>query len=455
MNRLKIFKQWWEQLAAPPEDVERELAWRGYVLNTLLLGMILFSIPFAIANFTHWLDGLDDGGGVIAAISGGAAFVFILWVSRTKSIILAIRLLSSLLVVLSFILSFGWGVADITTNAFYVMAITLTSFLLQHWFFAVVSGALLVGYVVIGWAELDGWFTPPFYTELGGNYINVAVILLFLTFLGYITAQLVDKVLAAQVMEAARRQELESRTRIAAEVQMSMLPAEAPIYASFDIAGQSLPALNVGGDFYDYHQLASGQLAIIIGDVTGKGMSAALLMAVTTGMIDSLIPTAAEPIDLLLVTASRLQKHSQRSGLNAACLAAFLRENGDLCVANAGCIAPIIRRTNDRLEWLKVRGLPMGVESDFLRYEQVVTTLEPGDLIIFTTDGIVEAQNKHQGILGFDRLERIIASGPTHSAQAMKNYILNQVQLYQHSVEQFDDMTVVVVRVKRDLPLVI
>jgi serine phosphatase RsbU (regulator of sigma subunit) len=214
----------------------------------------------------------------------------------------------------------------------------------------------------------------------------------------------------------------------------------------------------VGGDFYNYHQLASGELAIIIGDVTGKGVSAAMLMAVTTGMIDSLIPTVNQPTDLLIVTAARLQKHSRRNGgMNTACLVSFLNQQGELCVANAGCIAPVIRRANGELEWVNVRGLPMGVDMHQLsyEYEQVGTVLAPGDLVIFTTDGIVESQNDNRQILGFEQLESIIASGPVSSAQAMKNHIINQVQGYQGSVGQADDMTVVVVRVAEDLPLAI
>ncbi|MFC1976469.1 PP2C family protein-serine/threonine phosphatase, partial [Chloroflexota bacterium] len=452
-ERWYQFTAWWEHLAAPA-DVERELAWRGYVLNALLLALIFFSVPFFILNFVHWVLGRDDGTGALAALCGGLAFLFIFWVSRNKSVSLAILLFSSLMVILSYVLSFGWGVADITTSAFYVMAIIQTSILLRRWFFVAVSVTLLAGYLGIGWAELSSWFTPPFHTALIANYINLTVILFFLTFLGYITSRLIDQVLASQVIEAARRQELESRTRIAIEVQMSMLPARPPTSAGFEIAGQSIPARDVGGDFYDYHQLTNGELAIVIGDVTGKGMPAALLMAVTTGMIDSLIPSAAEPTELLIVATARLQKHSQRSGMNAACLVAFLKDYGVLCAANAGCIAPIIRRTNGQVEWLDVRGLPMGVDSELIRYKQAETTLMPGDMVIFSTDGVVEAQNETNSLLGFETLESIIASGPSDSAEAMKLYILDKVEAHRGPAEQSDDVTVVVVRAKEDLSLV-
>ncbi len=449
MNQINRFKEWWGQLAAPAES-DPELAWRGYVLNTLLLGLIFLMIPFFILNVGYWILGLDDGTALLAFFNL-VAFISLFWLSRKKSVKSAIFLFSIVFVLISFSLSIGWGVSDIATNAVYVMTITQISLLLRRWRFALILGILLTGYLLFGWAELNGLFAPLFYTDLNANYINVVIFLLFLTFVSYTTSRLVDRVLQAQIAEAARRQELESRTKIAAEVQMSMLPARAPAYAGFDISGRSIPAKDVGGDFYNYYQLASGELAIIIGDVTGKGMSAALLMAVTTGMIDSLIPTTAKPTELLAITAARLEKHSQRSGLNAACLAAFLREDGTLCVANAGCIAPAIRHNGSSVEWLNVQGLPMGVDSEMIRYEQVETMLTPGDLVIFTTDGVVEAQDTQQKILGFDRLESIIVDGPTASARAMQTHILEQVQSYQDATEQFDDMTVIVIQVKEDL----
>jgi hypothetical protein len=448
MERLSQFKVWWARLTAPT-GVERELAWRGYVLNTLVLGLIVLSGFFFILNLIYWILELDSGSAIVAFLLL-LILIFLFWLSRRKSIPLAILLFSLMNVAVSFLLSFGWGVADIATNAFYVMAIIQTSLLLRGRVFVLVLGTLLLGYMSIGWAELNGWFTPPFYTVLSANHISVTVLLFFLTFLGYIASHLVDRVLTAQVAEAARRQELESRTRIATEVQMSMLPTQPPTYAGLEIAGQSIPARDVGGDFYNYHQLANGDLAIIVGDVTGKGMPAALLMAVATGMIDSLAHMATKPTELLVVTATRLQKHSQRSGLNTACLVTFLKQNGELCVANAGCIAPIIRRTNGQVEWLDVYGPPMGIENNFVTYKQAETILTPGDIIIFTTDGVVEAKNETQKLLGFEALESIIASGPPHSAEAMKLHILDKVEAHRGPAEQNDDVTVVVVRVRRN-----
>ncbi len=442
---IKLLR-WIEATGKPLAEVhipDRELAWRGFVLNTVLLSLIFFTAVYFLLNAAFWFFGLDEGSAV-ATFIGVFVFLGIYQVSRQFSVQLAIYLFSAFSIIISFILSIGWGVADISTNAFYVMAIFENSILLRGRPFFLVLGTLVLGYLLLGLAELAGLFTPLFFTVLTANVINVTVILTFLTLLGLITSRLIDQVLAAQVAEASRRQELESRARIAAEIQLKMLPDSPPESANYDIAGLSIPARDVGGDFYNYHLLPNGDLAVTIGDVTGKGMPAALLMAVTTGMIDSLIPAAKEPGQFLSVVASRLHKHSRDSGLNAACLVAFFN-NDYLRVANAGCISPVIRRRNGQLEWLEVGGLPMGIKQIPEAYRQVETRFFPGDWAIFTTDGVVESMDGARQLLGFKALETIIARTPSHSAQAMRQHIIEQVQRYQGAQDQHDDITVVVV----------
>ncbi len=450
MGLLNQFQARWDRLTAPAA-VEQKLAWRAYALNSLLLTLILFSTLLFLLNIVYWVFNLDDGASAIAMVSGCSTFIAIYWVSRKKSVSVAILLFSLLSITLSFAASIGWGVTDIATTAFYVMAIFQTSLLLRGRYFVWVLGALLAGYLGFGWLEMGDWLRPMFYTHISANHLTVSIMLLFLTFLGFINSRLIDRVLTAQVAEAARRQELESRAEIAAEVQLSMLPEEPPPeHPLFDIAGQSVPAYEVRGDFYNYYRPSNNKLSIIVGDVTGKGMPAALMMAVTTGIINSLIPNVKEPNQLLAAVNAQLQEHSQRSGFLTACLVGFLGRY-KLQVANAACIEPLIRRANGQLEWLQIGGLPLGVEYNPLGYRQVETGLSAGDMIIFTTDGVVESKNEFSRLLSFESLEAIVAAGPAHSAQAMRNHIFEQVWTHQGSAAQHDDVTVVVARVKGSL----
>ena len=432
-----------QSLVAPTGD-NQELIWRGYVLNTVLVALILFNVVFSGLLVVFWLRGQEELVAVVTSFVSMGFFTIAYLVSRKKSVTLAIYLFSSMSIALSFFLSLGWGVTDISTNAFYVMAIVENSLMLRGRYFVLALGTLFTGYFVLGLAELNNWYTPVFYTDIRANHFIVALILLFLIFLGFVTARLIDRVLAAQVSEAARRQELESRTKIAAEVQLRMLPESPPKCTDFDISGRSLPAREVGGDFFNYHLLPNNDLAVTIGDVTGKGMPAALLMAVTTGMIDSLIPAAKEPGQLLATVAVRLHKHSREIGLNTACMIAFFKSNR-LRVANAGCISPVIRRRDGSLEWLDIGGFPLGVYDEPADYRQIEIRLNPGDWVIFTTDGVVESMNAARRMMGFKTLEAIIANAPTQNARAMQHYIFEQVQRYQGNQEQHDDITVVVV----------
>ncbi|NUO02729.1 MAG: serine/threonine-protein phosphatase, partial [Saprospiraceae bacterium] len=121
-------------------------------------------------------------------------------------------------------------------------------------------------------------------------------------------------------------------------------------------------------------------------------------------------------------------------------------------VVNAGCLEPLIRRTQGQVEWLTAGGLPLGMEvtpAD-LRRQKVETTLRNGDMVIFMTDGVVEAKNKARQMLGFNSLESIVATGPYHSAEAMKLHILDKVEAHRGAAEQDDDVTIVVVRVKEN-----
>jgi len=451
MDTLERFKRWWLTHTSPGDEVEPALAWRGYVLNSLLLSLLIFIVPYFFLSLYEWWQGQDDGGSPLVSFLIFVLTLGIFIVSRRKSISLAIGLFSGLTIAVSFTLSLGWGVGDIVGSAVYAAAIVQISLFLRGRTHIGVMATLIGGHLLIGIAELQGWLTPPFYTELSVNHINVTSIMVLLATWGFLTSQLIDRSMAAQVEEAARRQELESRTRIATEIQLSMLPLEPPDHPGYAVSGQSIPAREVGGDFYNYYQLSDGTLALVVGDVTGKGMPAALLMAVTLGIIDGLIPVFDSPAAMIRRVGQRLQQHTARNRLNAACLAAFFKGNS-LRVANAGGIEPLIRRREGEVTWLRAEGLPLGAIplSEGAVYRQAETTLRPGDMVIFVTDGVVESRTIKGDLLSFERLVNIVQAGPAHSAEGMKNHILRQLQVHCGQHERDDDVTVVVVQLMEE-----
>jgi PAS domain S-box-containing protein len=254
---------------------------------------------------------------------------------------------------------------------------------------------------------------------------------------------------------------LQEELAMARKIQQSLLPTGRPAWSGLDLVCHSVPAREVGGDFYAYHafedEAAGRRFAIAVGDVSGKGMPAALLMAASLSALQSVISHAADPGILLDELDLALQPYTKTTLQNCAlcyaeitppvCLAEK-NEQGVLRVANAGCITPLICRTDGTVEWADVGGLPLGVGIGARSgYAEVSFSLNFGDLIIFTSDGVVEATNVAGELFGFDRLERAVARGPKISAAAMLAYLQVEVNAFTGDIEPHDDLTIVVVQV--------
>jgi GAF domain-containing protein len=245
--------------------------------------------------------------------------------------------------------------------------------------------------------------------------------------------------------------QIEQELEIARRTQMSLLPASAPDVPSFEVAGYSLPAREVGGDFFQYYPLSEGKLGVAVGDVSGKGMPAALMMAVTTGTLDAVMLAASAPRELLAQINQVLTPHGRRSHLNSACcIAIFDRQNQRVATANAGFVAPLLLREG-QCALVDIGGMPLGMIED-AAYEERQLGIQAGDLFVFCSDGIVEAMNSSQEMYGFERLLARVAAvasqGQPFSAPLVIEWILQDVRAFVGEAEQHDDMTIVTIGVK-------
>src|SRR6185503_2537693 len=175
---------------------------------------------------------------------------------------------------------------------------------------------------------------------------------------------------------------LQEELTLAQKIQQSFLPTERPTWSGLDVVCHTVPAREVGGDFYAYHAFTSLQsaslggtkggrrFAIAVGDVSGKGMPAALLMAASLTALQSIIAQAFNPSDLLTELDLALKPYTKTTLQNCAlCYAEITpptpeQPQGHLRVANAGCVTPLICRANGKVEWVEVGGLPLGVDAD-------------------------------------------------------------------------------------------
>lgn len=251
--------------------------------------------------------------------------------------------------------------------------------------------------------------------------------------------------------EAAIQAALQKEMTLARNIQTSLLPPAAPNIPGLDIAALSLPAREVGGDLYTFYQLPDGGYGLAIGDVTGKGIPAALYMAVSTTMLEAKGPFIPNVAQLLSEMNTALLPHMQPNRMNIAlCCVRLEQSNGSYTahIANAGMVAPILRR-GQQCEYLDVGGMPVGMTRAGLPYRVLTLPLQAGDILVLSSDGIIEAMNVANELYGFERLLARVCTAPQASAQEIQDWVLADVRVFAGEAEQHDDMTLIVLSVQR------
>lgn len=241
----------------------------------------------------------------------------------------------------------------------------------------------------------------------------------------------------------ALTERLQNELALAREIQQSLLPPRQPGWSGLSVFCACIPAREVGGDFYDYHPLGDNRFALAVGDVSDKGMSAALLMAISLAHFDSALTFTLPPHEVLAHLDRSLVRYTQATGQN--CALCYVEIDGlTLHIANAGGIPPYIRHGDGRVERVDVGGLPLGVGiGSQAGYESIRVTVAPDDIVILTSDGVVEAKTASRELFGFGRLERAIAAGPGAHPQAMLDHLMSEVSAFVAGAEPHDDLTIV------------
>jgi serine phosphatase RsbU (regulator of sigma subunit) len=238
----------------------------------------------------------------------------------------------------------------------------------------------------------------------------------------------------------------ESEMETARAIQNSLLPQEKPPISQVQLAARNIPARHVSGDFYQYLLMPDGKLGIAVGDVSGKGMPAALLMAVTTTALRDEITRAGTASGILNGLNERLLARMKQTNMNSALtMAIFDPATHTVEIANAGMVQPYIR-TEMGWEAITVGGYPLGASAR-ANYSFKQRTLTPGATMVFISDGVIESQSPTGEFYGFERFEALLAKLP---ADATPDNIIETVlhAVYQHlsGQEPQDDITVVVLQ---------
>ena len=243
--------------------------------------------------------------------------------------------------------------------------------------------------------------------------------------------------------EALERAKLDQELKVAAAIQQSLLPASNRVGTFFEIAGTSVPCRSVGGDFFDYVDLANNQFGFILGDVAGKGAPAALLAAAALGMFGA--EASYQPQASAVVT--RLNHGLFRRGIAARFLTAFygmLSPGGSFTYSNAGHNAPVLVG-RDSVRRLDTGGLVLGL-FEHAAWEEETLTLSPGDVIVAFSDGVSEALNEAGDEYTDERLVETVQAHRGKSPQEMLDGLLADVRQFCGPATPSDDVTLVVVR---------
>ena len=236
---------------------------------------------------------------------------------------------------------------------------------------------------------------------------------------------------------------------IAAEIQKSFIPQRIPIVSDFNLAAVTMPAMEVGGDFYDFISLPEDRQGLMIADVAGKGVPAALFMALSRTIVRANAAHKLQICDVLRETNNMIAADTT-AGMFVTLIYGILNgANHTLSYSNAGHLAPLIYRSDDcKCIEHKSTGMALGV-IDGQEYEEYLIQFSPGDIAVFYTDGVTEVVNSKNAMYGINRLSNVVASSCRLTAEEIINKILEDISGFSGSQKQYDDITLMVLKSDR------
>ena len=253
----------------------------------------------------------------------------------------------------------------------------------------------------------------------------------------------VAQLVREQAAEAAERERYEQELKVAQLIQQQFLPRELPNLPEWQIAAYYGPARVVGGDFYDFIDLGEGRIGVVVGDVTDKGVPAALVMARTHSILRAEAPRLVEP-GMVLARANELLVPEMPARMFVTCLYGVLEPaTGRFTFANAGHNLPYVRTADGVIE-LRATGLPLGLMPG-IAYEETHGVINPGEGMLLYSDGLVEQHGPGREMYGFPRLREAMATDDAGSA--LLDRLLDELHAFTGAgMEQEDDITLVTLR---------
>ncbi|MFZ1728487.1 MAG: SpoIIE family protein phosphatase [Bacteroidota bacterium] len=244
----------------------------------------------------------------------------------------------------------------------------------------------------------------------------------------------------------AENERNQKEMQVASIIQQRTLPQELPKITGYDIAAINIPADEIGGDFYDCIPLHDGRIALVIADVTGKGVPASLLVSSLHAALHVHLIHGQEMISLVDSLNTFLYESTPASAFVTLLLVVLTPETGELEIVNAGHNPGLLQRNGSLDETQRSQHLPLGCSRAIKPYQSEHYRLAPGDGLLLFTDGITEAMDLQQEPFGQENLEKLVAAHRPHQAAMLIGNVISEIQMYASGAEQSDDITVLYIK---------
>jgi len=259
--------------------------------------------------------------------------------------------------------------------------------------------------------------------------------------------QAFDELKAAQE-QLIEKERLERELKVAADIQMSILPDVLPVHAKFDFGGRILPARQVGGDFYDIFVLDEDKIGVLIGDVADKGVPSAIFMARAHALIIAEADSATNPGDVLRMANKHITRLEKSTQFVTALYGVLDTETGEFLYARAGHEPPLLLHERGDVERLPHKpGMALGLWENIILDENSLF-LPQGSLLVLYTDGMTDCRNPKGEPFGLERIKLTAAGLGNATAQSGCDQLFDTLMMYQGGAKQDDDVTLVAVHAK-------
>lgn len=265
------------------------------------------------------------------------------------------------------------------------------------------------------------------------------------TFSDYASVAMENSLLLEQSIEKER---LEKELDVAREIQRKILPADNPVFENLSVSSVFIPAFEVGGDYYDFFEVSENKLGFIIADVSGKGISAAFIMAEIKGIFESLSKLMDSPKEILVKANQILKKNLDKQNFVSALYGIIDKETDELSFARAGhCPALLIR--DGSIKSFKPSGIGLGLTSTQHfkeNLEEYKIKLRNNDTVVLYTDGITESKNKNLEDFGEDRFAQLLIQNSNERVDKIARTVITNVTSFSSNHSQYDDITLVILK---------